>query len=145
MTLYEYLSLHTDCELEVRDNTWDYMTNVYWDDSFRQTEKDWNNDTDRPNETIYLKFCIIFCKYVDIVNLYTGNGVVDITGFIKKYKNVFEQYMRDHWRADCQFDPNGDDFYDQWVRELCLWIEGNATASQMRKLVELIEKEDKHE
>lgn len=134
MTLYEYLSIHTDCELEICDSTWDYATNVYWGDDFIAADK--GNPKDQ-----YYKFCIIFYKHVNIVELYEYGGTVDITGFIKKYKHVFEQYMIDHWRAECQFDLDSD-FYGEWVRELCLWVDGNATDSQMRKLIELIEKED---
>lgn len=53
--------------------------------------------------------------------------------------------MKNHWKDECQFDDDEDEFVYQWVRELFLYLDENACDSHYKLIIEevfdMIEKE----
>lgn len=133
MNLFEYLSMHGEAELEIGDNTWDCMTNVYWGKEFQDV-------VDGTSDDWYYKFMVAFYRHCNIVKLHNqSSAVVDITGVVQKFKTELVEVMKNRWRY--QYDPEDEEFEYQWVNELCLYMNGEIVESMSKILVDIFDKE----
>lgn len=133
MKLISLLSLHKDFDMDAYDNEWDVGSCVCWD-SGQLTSED-----------LYDKFCVAFYRSVSVETFNESCLTLKVSDLVKSNKVLFRAYMKNHWKDECQFDDDEDEFVYQWVRELFLYLDGNACDSQYKLIIEevfnIIEKE----
>lgn len=140
MTLYEYLSMHDDAELEIGDNTWDCMTNVYWDKNFKEAAE----GTAQGTLAIYDTFMVAMYRHLNIIKLHDQkSGIVDITAVVRKFEDqLYELQSSIWWPAYC-YDKGSEDFEYQWVDSLCKYMDGSGGDGTYQKLIDILEAERK--
>ena len=126
MTLWEeFQQVEGDC-FTLADTVFDVCTDFEWCKEYYNEKEPWD------------RFCKAFFSVVEIDRKISATHIIlKITELIQENKEEFTAFMKEHWGYT---EYEGDDFDYEWVRELILFLEGNATDGQYKMLTEVLEK-----
>lgn len=110
MTLYEYLKM-TESDFDTYDTEYENGVTVCFID-----EEDEEDEFD--------KFCNAIMKKVKVVNINGDVLVVNWCELIKRNLEKFKKFTANHWRKNCQYENNIDEFVYQWINEIHAYMAG---------------------
>lgn len=122
MTLYEYLKM--------RENDFDTCDTVF-DTGVTVCYIDKENDD-------YDKFCNGIIKKVDVIHINDDCPTVNWYEMIERNMDKFKAFTREHWREDCQYEDDIDDFIYEWINEIDYYMAGYVSIDFYSVLNELV-------
>jgi len=126
-TLYDYITLHHN-DFDTCDTDYDITVTVC-------------EPYDEPEDN-YDRFCIEMMKKVDVVEVNENVLVVNWSELIENNLGSFKEFTRRHWKANCQYEDDHDEFVYQWIREIHYYFAGYGDEGTYTDLVEMIEEFD---
>ncbi len=122
MTLYEYLKMREN-DFDTYDTVYDAVVTVCYIDE---------------EEDEYDKFCNGIIKKVDVIHINDDSSTVNWTEMIERNIDKFKAFTKEHWRADCQYEDDIDDFIYEWINEIHAYMAGYASIDFYSILNELV-------
>ena len=90
-------------------------------------------------EDNYDKFCISIIKKVEVESIHSDSLVCNWSKLIKDNMENFKAFTKEHWRKDCQYDDDEDEFIYQWINEIHAYMAGYVSEDMYEELVELVD------
>lgn len=127
MKLFDFMKI-TKVDYDTYDNVYDAEITVCWID-----EEEGNDNYD--------KFCIGIIKKVEVEeqNSSDGNLIVKWTDLITNNMEKFREFTKKHWRDDCQYEDDDDEFIYQWIIEIQNYMVGNVSEKFYGILVKFVD------
>lgn len=125
MNLYEYLKISRR-DFDVYDDVYDAEVTVCYID-----DEDIEDDSE--------KFCIDIIKKVNVVKQ-TSDCILIAkwSDLIKRNMDKFKAFTKKHWRDDCQYEDDEEEFIYQWINEIHSYMGGYVDDDFYSTLVEFV-------
>ncbi len=123
MTLYEYLKMR-ETDFDTCDTVFDTGVTV----CYIEEEHD-----------EYDKFCNGIIKKVDVIHIDDDCPTVNWYEMIERNMDKFKAFTREHWREDCQYEDDIDDFIYEWINEIDYYMAGYVSIDFYSVLNELVD------
>lgn len=127
MKLYEALKYYEGLSLDTTDTEYDCIVTI---DKIEEVKDN------------YDLFCVELQKKVELkkfIKGYFATAVVDWTGFLKKNKDQFVQYVKENWIESKQYVLNDEDeFFCEWIEQINLLVAGNGTETIYKNFINML-------
>jgi hypothetical protein len=118
------------CTMDTYDNVYDIGVTVepIEDDDYKTY----------PDDENYYKFCLEILKKVDVVEKSGGSLIVNWNELVNNNMEKFRAFTEKHWREDCQYEDDNDEFVYQWINEIHLYLAGYTNEETYGEFVDLL-------
>lgn len=124
MTVYDFLET-TKRDYDVADTTFDTEVAVC------------HIDEEKDN---YSRFCNAIIKKVEMVEQVSDIIIVaNWTDMIERNMDKFRTFTQEHWRDDCQYEDDDEEFVYQWINEIHNYMAGNVSEDFYGTLLAFVE------